>query len=306
MPDQGARGRRRGLGRGLDALLAPTSRPLPVEEVGSQEIGLVELGLDAVASNPEQPRTDFDDDALDELAASIRLHGLLQPIVVERRPAVEGGFRLIAGERRLRAARRAGLSSIPAVVRPSGESSRVALELALVENLQRADLTPIEEATAYQRLGEAFGLSAEAIGLRVGKSRPAVANTLRLLQLPPAVQLSLRERRLSAGHGRALLGLTESAEQERLAQRAEQRGMSVREVEAAVAAVLTPRRRSDRARPHPPPERADDAALRRGLEQVLGTPVHIERRRTGGRLVIDFYDDAQLDALYMALGGQPL
>ena len=305
MPDQGARGRRRGLGRGLDALLTPTSGPMAVEEIGSEEMGLVEVNLDTVASNPEQPRTDFDEDALDELTASIRMHGLLQPVVVERRPAGEGGFRLIAGERRLRAARRAGLTSIPAVVRPSGESTRVALELALVENLQRADLTPIEEATAYQRLGEAFGLSAEAIGLRVGKSRPAVANTLRLLQLPPAIQLSLRERRLSAGHGRALLGLSEGSEQERLAERAERRGMSVRELEAAVTAALAAPRPPPGSRARPP-LREDDAALCRGLEQVLGTPVRVERRRTGGRLVIDFYDDAQLDALYMALGGQPL
>jgi ParB family chromosome partitioning protein len=306
VPEPAAPGRRRGLGRGLDALLAPTDRPRPIEDVGAEEMGLVELGLDAIAPNPEQPRSDFAEDALEDLAASIRLHGVLQPIVVERQPGGQAGFRLIAGERRLRAARRAGLASVPAVVRPSGESTRVALELALVENLQRADLTPIEEATAYQRLGEAFGLSAEAIGLRVGRSRPTVANTLRLLQLPAAVQLALRERRLSAGHGRALLGLAAAVDQERLAHRAESRGLSVREVEAAVAAALSAppgRRNGTAARREVSP---DDAALCRGLERVLSTPVRIERRRRGGRLMIEFYDDAQLDTLYKALGGGAL
>lgn len=309
--------RRRGLGRGLDALLSPTTRPMPVEEVGDDLVALTEVPVDAIARNPEQPRTEFDDAALGELADSIRTHGLLQPIVVERDP--RSGFRLIAGERRLRAARRAGLTVIPAVVRPASESNRVALELALIENLQRADLTPIEEATAFQRLGDAFGLTAEAIGLRVGRSRPAVTNTLRLLSLPPAVQTALRERRLSAGHGRALLALADPAEQESLARHAEAEALSVRDVERAVAQRLTPAPANGGTttvaaaatprgggRSNDPGIAAHDAAVCRGLEEALGTPVRIERRRRGGRLVVDFYADDQLDGLYRALGGRPL
>lgn len=299
-------GRRRGLGRGLDALLGETGAPPPVAELDGDEIALTELALEAIDPNPEQPRTDFDDDALAALAGSIRTHGLLHPIVVERGQV--GRFRLIAGERRVRAARRAGLRTIAALVRPAAESTRDALELGLVENLQRADLSPIEEATAYQRLGDAFGLSAEAIGLRVGKSRPAVANTLRLLGLPPAVQLALRERRLTAGHARALLALPQAAAQEALASRAEREGMTVRDVEHAVATQLVTGAPSA-ARRHAaqtPPASSDDRALCTGLELVLGTPVHLERRRRGGRLVVEFYDDDQLGGLYTAMGGRPL
>jgi ParB family chromosome partitioning protein len=303
------RNRRRALGRGLDALLATTARPGPTEDGGEESL-LSEVSVDAIAPNPEQPRAAFDDQALAELAESIRIHGLLQPIVVEGDG--RGGYRLIAGERRLRAARLAGLPSLPAIIRPATESSRHALELALVENLHRSDLNALEEASAYARLADAFGLSHEAIGLRVGRSRSAVANTLRLLQLPASIQEALAAGRISAGHARALLALPTSAAQERMAARIDEEGLSVRDVEQAVR-IDAERPAAGDAAPAPATGRAavtpvsiDDAALVRGLEDALGTPVRLERRRRGGRLVIDFFDDDQLDGLYTRLGGPQL
>ena len=297
--------RRRGLGRGLDALLSPTTEHLPRDPEGD-EVVLVEVAVDAVVPNPEQPRQEFDEAELDQLAESIRLHGLLQPIVVERE--APGRYRLIADERRLRAARMAGLTGIPAVVRPASESRRDALELALIENLQRSDLGPMEEAVAYQRLSDAFGLSADAIALRVGRSRPAVANTVRLLALPPEIQIELRQRLLSAGHGRALLAVEEDDARIRLARRTVEEGLTVRQLESLAQG----------SRPAPAAAPSGDApiaassaseadlALTRGLEEVLGTPVRVERRRRGGRLVIDFFDDDQLGGIYSALGGRSL
>jgi len=298
---------RRGLGRGLEALLGSPATPAGTQ--AATEGVLLEIDPEAVAPNPEQPRRTFDEGELAELAESIRTHGLLQPIVVER---LAGGFRLVAGHRRLRAARMAGMATIPAVVRPATESDRDALELALIENLQRTDLSPLEEAAAYARLADTFGLSHEAIGLRVGRSRAAVSNTVRLLALSPAVQAALSERRLSAGHARALLALSEGHLQERLADDVEVRGLSVRQTEEAVAAILARPVGSAPAAPAaataPATERdaPDDRALERGLEQALGTPVHLQRHRRGGRLVIDFFSDEQLDGLYARLGGPPL
>jgi ParB family chromosome partitioning protein len=300
---------RRGLGRGLEALLGSPASP-----AGSQAAAegvRLEIDPEAVSPNPEQPRRSFDEAELAELAESIRTHGLLQPIVVERQ---DTGFRLVAGHRRLRAARLAGMATIPAVVRPATDSDRNALELALIENLQRTDLSPLEEAAAYARLADTFGLSHEAIGLRVGRSRATVSNTVRLLALSPAVQAALSERRLSAGHARALLALTESHLQERLAADVEVRGLSVRQTEEAVAAMLGRTAgplavaMAPASVPAPATERIapDDRALERGLEQALGTPVHLQRHRRGGRLLIDFFSDEQLDGLYTRLGGPPL
>lgn len=311
--------KRRGLGRGLDALLSSSAAAAARSGGGAQvtrETGLVDVDPDGVAPNPEQPRRHFDEEGITALAESIRTHGLLHPIVVERR---DGGYRLVAGERRLRAAREAGVASIPAIVRPSTESARHALELALVENLQRAQLSPLEEAAAYARLADAFGLSHEAIGMRMGRSRSAVTNTVRLLALPAGVQEALADGRLTAGHARALLPLA-TEQQEELAGRIAAEGLTVRRVEQLVQERL-----DAASRPAPPPGDAeptatrrtaasarpslspDDAALQRGFEDALGTPVHLQRRRRGGgRLVIDFYSDEELDALYQRLGGPPL
>ena len=306
----GSPARRRGLGRGLDALLSNSARaplldgPTAAAAASDDEARLVEVEVTSVRPNPEQPRREFHAEALSGLAESIRAHGLLQPIVVER----DGdGLRLVAGERRLRAAALAGLHRIPALLRPATQSGREALELALVEYLQRTDLS------AYARLADAFGLSHEAIALRVGRSRAAVSNTVRLLALPAAVQSALREGRLTAGHARALLGAPTDADREELAEAVTVHGLSVRQVEhevgrrvaIAAAAPVVPAAGRRHAAP-PPPLAADDRLLERSLEETLGTQVHLRRRRRGGQLLIDFYDDEQLDSLYTRLGGPPL
>lgn len=302
--------RRRGLGRGLDALLtgsagAPRSEERePLETEGL----LVTIDPNGVAPNPEQPRRDFDEQGLQTLAASIRLHGLLHPIVVQRDG---GGYRLFAGERRLRAAQMAGLSAIQAIVRPEAESGRQALELALTENLQRHDLNPIEVASAYARLVDAFGLTHEAIALRLGRSRPMVSNYIRMLNLPASVQKTVAEGRLTYGHARAILGLPDPREQEELARQAEQYALSIQEVERAVQRRVDALKKQAHAeaRPHlePAPPAPDDDALARGFEQVFGMPVRLERkRRGGGRIVIEFAGDPDLDALYRRLGGPQL
>ena len=306
--------RRRGLGRGLGALLSPGPER-PGEAEAEDQGSLVEVDPAAVHSNPEQPRRSFDEAALVELSASIREHGLLQPIVVERDPAGHG-HRLVAGERRLRAARMAGLRAIPAILRPATDSGRHALELALVENLQRTDLSALEEAMAFSRLADAFGLSHEVIAARVGRSRAAVSNTIRLLGLSAGVQEALADGRISAGHARALLGLATAADQETLAAEVVARGLSVREVEAAVqertasrTAVIGAREPTTASRRGGRPidtVSRDDAALARALEDVLGTPVHVHRGRRGGRLIVEFYDDETLDAVYTRLGGPRL
>jgi ParB family chromosome partitioning protein len=296
--------RRHGLGRGLEALLASSD---PGRDMGGGPV-LVELDPLRVRPNPEQPRRDFDPESLAALAASIRVHGLLHPIVVE--PAVDG-YRLVAGERRLRAARQAGVSLIPAVLRPASESGRHALEMALSENLLREDLNPLEEAAAYARLADAFGLSHEAIALRLGRSRPAVTNAIRLLQLPVPLQEAVAARTLSPGHARALLSLRDEAEMLRLGRRVADEELTVRATErlvqertaaaapVAVAGVAAGREATGRLSP-------DDEQLRRGFEQALGLPVVLQRRRRGGRVIIDFDDDQDLDALYRRVGGPPL
>ena len=249
-----------GLGKGLGALIpsdldtpvssssSPSSattgsgsapRPGTVDAIGVPVAGnpgdddrarLVELPIDAISPNPNQPRVHFDEELLEELAASIREIGVLQPVLA--REMGNGDYQLVAGERRWRAARRAGLATIPAVVRRTDDLSSV--EQALVENLHRQDLTPLEEAAAYQQLIEDFGLTHEQVSGRVGKSRSAVTNTLRLMSLPPSIQHLLADGRLSAGHARALLGSPDRKYQEHLAQRAVTDGMSVRAVEDAI------------------------------------------------------------------------
>lgn len=305
--------RRRGLGRGLDALLSSSATTAAghrddavIPGAPEPQSGLVEVDPHRVDPNPEQPRRHFDEEGIAALAESIRTHGLLHPIVVER--SGEGRYRLVAGERRLRAAQSAAVATIPAILRPATESARHALELALVENLQRTQLSPLEEAAAYARLADTFGLSHEAIGLRMGRSRSAVSNTVRLLSLSAAVQEAVAEGRLSAGHARALLPLP-SPDQERIARQVEDEGLSVRRVEQLVQKLGSPQAsaapRTGAA--ERPALNTDDAALQRGFEEALGTPVSLQRkRRGGGRLVIEFFSDEELDALYGRLGGPQL
>lgn len=217
-----------GLGRGLDALIPPDH--VPGEPPGTETSALVELAIEAIEPNPHQPRVHFDDDLMTDLAASIREIGVLQPVLV--RPSGSGTYQLIAGERRWRAASKAGLATIPAIIRPTDDVS--AVEQALVENLHRQDLTALEEAAAYQQLIEDFGLTHDQVAGRVGKSRSSVSNTLRLMQLPGSIQHLLADGRLTSGHARALLGTTDRPFQEQLARRAVAEGWSVRAVEEAV------------------------------------------------------------------------
>lgn len=266
-----------GLGRGLDALI-------PASQAG----GALELPIDRIARNPRQPRRRFDDETLAELTESIRSHGVLQPIVVR---AVADAYQIIAGERRLRAARNAGLTRIPAVVRDVAGSDEV--ELALIENLQREDLNPVEEAEAYRELVDRYGLTQEAISRRVGKSRVAVTNALRLLELAPEVRDALIDGRITEGHGRALVSLGSTQAERDLLRVVIKRQLSVRQTEELVRRTRVT-----------PPQRAsisisdDLAALESNLRTMLATRVAISRSRRGGRLVIEFGSDEELDRVF--------
>jgi ParB family chromosome partitioning protein len=285
-------GKRQALGRGLAALIPDaneaTNEPGARAAAGS---GLRTLDIESIHPSARQPRKHFDDGRLDELAESIRSQGIIQPLVVRMRAG--GGFELVAGERRWRAAQRAGLHQVPAVVREVAESQ--AFEMALVENLQREDLNPIEEAEGYQRLVAEFGYSQESLSARVGKDRSTVANALRLLKLPPAVRAMVIEGRLNMGHARALLGLESDPAIERLARQAASRGLSVRQVEA-----LVKRERENGNRPAPSPTTASPAArdLVHRLEQALATRVKlVETSPKSGRLEIHYASLDELDAV---------
>ncbi|HEX9609238.1 MAG TPA: ParB/RepB/Spo0J family partition protein [Candidatus Limnocylindria bacterium] len=276
-----ARGTRAfGLGRGLDALI-PSAR---------DERGVLEVALDRIGRNPSQPRAAFDEAQLGELAASIAVHGVLQPVVV--RELADGGYELIAGERRLRAARLAGLERIPAIVRDMDDAG-TSLELALIENLQREDLNAIEAARAYRELIDRFGLTHEAVARQVGKSRVAVSNSLRLLELAPETRDAILDGRISEGHGRALAAITIPELQRAALQVVLDRQLSVRQTEELV------RRRRDARPPAPRQSLSHDLQeVEAHLRGVLATKVGIVRTRRGGRVVIDFYSDEELDRLY--------
>lgn len=269
--------KKRGLGRGLSALL-------PREEPPE---GVRTLPIQQLVPNRFQPRSHFDDQGLEELAASIRTQGLIQPIVVSRKDS--NSYAIIAGERRWRAAQRAGLQVVPVVVRQV-DDDRQLLELALVENVQRADLNPVEEAEAYRTLAQNFGLSHEQIAERVGKSRAAISNALRLLKLPPAVLDLLRAGRLTAGQARPLLALEADDKIERLAQRAAEQGLSARVLEALAAG---PGRKRERPAPEP-----NAAAAAERLTQRLQTRVEIDRRGRGGTIRVHFHSEEELMRLY--------
>ena len=276
-----------GLGRGLSALI-----PQRDDHRGS-----VEIPVSSIARNPYQPRHSVEQGALEQLAASIAEHGVLQPILVTQTPA---GYRLVAGERRLRAAELAGLERIPALVRSVGEQEQLAF--ALIENLQRSDLNALEEAHAFRRLADEFGLTQADVAQRVGRSRSAVANTLRLLDTAAAVQGALAEGLITEGHARALGGL-EPAGQEVALQVVLARSLSVRETEELVRRRVDPRprRRSPSEASTPELER-----LESGLREVLATKVRVTRGRRGGRISIEYYTDEDLGRLYERLTGEAL
>ena len=285
------------LGRGLEALLGPVSR-----EQAEASGALRELPLSSVKPNPYQPRTRIDPSELTDLANSMQVSGLLQPVVV--RPG-DGGFELIAGERRWRAAQQLGWARIPAVVKEVDD--RTLLTLALIENLQRDDLSPIDEAAGYHRLGQEFQLGHSEIAKAVGRDRSTVANLLRLLQLPPDVQALVHEKRLSAGHARALLGLSDVERQSALAAEAVEQGWSVREVEAAVAGKRNIQRPARRATGQPVVRNAaaDVKRVEDALRKRLGTDVRVTARRRGrGFVTISYYSNDDLSRLLeLVLGG---
>lgn len=281
-------GARRGLGRGLDALL-PDLEPRDGDVVRAVACGVIE-------PNPEQPRRTFDPEALEELAASIRVHGVLQPVIVRR----AGGerFQLVTGERRLRAANMAGLSEIPAIVREFSDAEMA--EIALVENLQREELNALEEAQALQRLVSDFGLTQEDLAQRLGRSRPAIANSLRLLHAAPEVRDAILRRELTAGHARAILGVPDPGAQAALAQRVVSRGLSVRETERLVrraGAAEGPQREGagERVRPE-----WKDAEGR--LREALGTRVRIRGTLRQGVVEVAFFGSGDLERLLELLG----
>lgn len=269
-----------GLGRGLDALL-------PVEEPPQ---GTREVAVALIRRNPRQPRSGMPEGELQELASSIKEHGVLQPLVVSV-GTVPGEFILIAGERRLEAARRAGLEKVPVVVRAASEQER--LLLALIENVQRADLSPLETAEAFRQLNDEFGLSHEEISKRVAKSRVAVTNTLRLLRLPEAVRRALAAGHLSEGHARALLALPTLHAQSAAAETVIRKALNVRQTEELVRRLLGKRSASPAPVKLPP----DLRALQRKLQEAFGTRIDLRRAKRGGTLIFHFYSDEELDAL---------
>ena len=272
--------KRAALGKGIAALIPEGSQLRPA---AAPMVAVAE-----VRPNPLQPRRHFDPRGLAELADSIRRHGVLQPVVVTRAP--QGGYHLVAGERRWRAAKQAGLTHIPAVVRESGGDAE-SLTLALIENLQREDLTPIEEARAFSHLRSELGLSQEEIAARVGRDRSTVANSLRLLRLAMKVQEQVDAGALSAGHARALAALDDGAAQESVAARCVAEGWSVRELERR----LQPK---GRGRPRQRGADAETTAAAERLARVLGAPVDISRRRRGGEIRIRFSDEDELIRLF--------
>jgi ParB family chromosome partitioning protein len=279
--------RSQGLGRGLAALIP--QRP-------SNQPGTLDIAISRIRPNPYQPRKRMDDEELATLVASIAEHGVIQPILVTE---TLDGYELIAGQRRLRAAQAAGLERIPAVVRQVSDPDR--LELALVENLQRSDLDPIETAAAYRQLIEQFAFSQETIAARVGRARSTVANTLRLLELSPAVQLAVAEGTLSEGHARALGGLAPEF-QDRVLDSVVGQELSVRQTEELVRRLREPRpeplERAEKPRLDPDLERVEE-----DLRRSLGTKVSLARSRRGGRIVIEYYSDEELERLYERLTG---
>ncbi|OLC30391.1 MAG: hypothetical protein AUG08_13195 [Acidobacteria bacterium 13_1_20CM_2_55_15] len=279
-------GQRKALGRGLNALLA-------TPDLDSDQ--LRDIDIDRILPNSQQPRKNFDEEALNELADSIREHGVIQPIVV--RPLEDGFFELVAGERRWRAAQRAGLFRIPAVIRQATEHA--ALEIALIENLQREDLNPIEEAEAYERLITEFGMTQEEVARRVGKNRTTVANMLRLLRLPPEVQQWLRENRLTTGHAKALLSLSDLSAMVDSARKIIQGGFSVRQAEMLVSRYS--REEKDSSGNGSDVVDPNVKAAIHALEQVLGTRVTVQKSGGKGKIEIHFFSCEEMNRLYEGL-----
>jgi ParB family chromosome partitioning protein len=280
---------RKGLGKGLDALIPGGF------QAESTESTLL-IPIEKIAPNPSQPRSEIDDESLGEMVLSITEHGIIQPLILTRDEDSDN-YTLIAGERRLRAARLAGLRSVPAVVRQASEQER--LELALIENIQRENLNAIEEAHAYESLQEEFGLSQDQVAERVGKSRVAVTNTLRLLKLPSSIQDALQEGLLSEGHARALLGLSTSQAQLAVMESIKKNGLNVRQTEELVRNLSG--RKPESPPPSKPPKSAAVKAIEDRLRSRLGTKVVLNHSGKSGTIIIHYYSEEELDHLINSL-----
>jgi ParB family chromosome partitioning protein len=279
---------RTGLGKGLESLI-PTGGKNPPVSTGSHVGGVQQVSVDAIQPNPRQPRIHFKEDDLAELAASIREHGVIQPLIVTPKP--DGTFTLIAGERRWQAAQKAGLRTVPAITRQA--NNQELLELALIENVQRADLNSMEEAEAYRQLVEEFGLSHEAVAKRVGKSRVAVTNTLRLLGLPDVVKQALVDGKITEGHARALLALSTQKAQASAMQTVINLSLSVRQTEELIRKLAGQKP----IKAKKPVRSADVNDVEKRLQNSLGTKVALKHGKKGGTVTIYYYSGEELDAL---------
>jgi len=276
---------KRGLGKGLDALI-PGGDFQSDSPQGTQQIA-----IQSISPNPSQPRNQFNEDGLSDLARSIIEHGILQPLILTQNPA-DNSYSLIAGERRLRAAEMAGLEFVPAIVRDATELER--LEFALIENIQREDLSPVEAALAYQRLNDEFGMSHEEISLSVGKSRTAITNTIRLLNLPEEVLLAIQNGQISEGHARALLGLTTKKPQLAVLEMIIKNGLNVRQTEDLVRKYSGSKSKETTNKPQTSPE---VKGLENELRMILGTKVTLNHGEKGGTVTIHYYSQEELETL---------
>jgi ParB family chromosome partitioning protein len=288
---------KRGLGRGFESLI-PTQiveAEFDVTAAPAEQSALREVAPNLIDPNPHQPRTEFQADQLEELAASIRVHGILQPLVVTQ---TGERYELIAGERRLRASKLAGLKAVPVIVRSYDDQQK--LELAIIENLQRADLNPIETATAYRKLMDQFGLTNEQVGQRVGRDRSTVANTMRLLNLPLEVKRAVSEGKLSEGHARVVLSVTEPDKQLELAELIAKNGWTVRQAEEFARGF----RGQSGTKAKAEARLSSSSDYTRALGDYLGTKVTQTYTAKGGKLVIEYYSDEELDRIYQTIRGE--
>ena len=285
---------RKGLGRGLDALLDPY-----MEENTEKKTGVQEVDVRLIDTNAQQPRKQFEEEALKELAASIRQHGIVQPLIVKEQ---NGRYLIVAGERRFRAARMAKLETVPVLTVDYDEAK--IHEVALIENIQREDLNPIEEATAIRFLMQQHDMTQEEVSSRLGKSRPAIANSLRLLQLPESVIDLLKSGALSAGHGRALAGLSDSAQMEQLAKECVDKEYSVRTLEEKIKQLAEKKKAAPAAKKQKPSLPAELASLEESFRESLGTKVSLAGSNTRGKITIEYFSREDLERVFEKISGR--